>query len=87
MGLLTCQCVLGLQRGSAGLQTDTKQSRFVLTAGAAASAALTTACVSSRLHLVCVQELAGAGLLASPDNLHPPRFEWQTLGKLQYLQV
>lgn len=36
------------------------------------------------LHL---QELSGSGLLAGPDSPHPPRFEWQTLGKLQYLQA
>lgn len=33
------------------------------------------------------QELASAGLLATPDCPNPARFEWQTLGKLSYLQA
>lgn len=33
------------------------------------------------------QELASAGLLATPDSPNPARFEWQTLGKLSYLQA
>ena len=37
---------------------------------------------------VCdVQELESAGLLASAQNPTPPRFEWQVLGKLAYLQA
>jgi hypothetical protein len=36
---------------------------------------------------VLQQELASAGLLATPDSPSPARFEWQTLGKLSYLQA
>jgi hypothetical protein len=39
------------------------------------------------LLLLLLQELDAAGLLASPQSPTPPRFEWQTLGKLPYLQV